>query len=213
MWSSAEPHSTGTISWCSVASRSTWRIRSAGTGAFCQHQFGQLVAELEQLGRASRRATARPRRCRSGGNRLAVDFGCPGCRPVNVRYSIVDQVDHAAERVAAGGAARRRPAAGSATGLRIQPLADFVERAVEIGPFAVHLVDERDPRHAVFVGLPPDGFALGLDPLAGAEHDHAAVQHAQAALDFGREIDVARRVDQVDRAVVPLETSRRPRGS
>ena len=56
------------------------------------------------------------------------------------------------------------------------------------------------PRHAVLVGLPPDGFALGLDAFAGAEDDHAAVEHAQAPLHLGREVDVARRVDQVDRA-------------
>ena len=53
----------------------------------------------------------------------------------------------------------------------------------------------------VAVGLPPDGFALGLDPFHGAEHDDRAVKHAQAAFDFGGEVDVPGRVDQVDRAV------------
>ena len=52
-------------------------------------------------------------------------------------------------------------------------------------------------------GLPPDGFALRLDPFAGAEHHHAAVEHAQAALDLGREIDVPRRIDQVDDDIFP----------
>ena len=84
------------------------------------------------------------------------------------------------------------------TGLQLEPIADLVERAEEIGPLAVHLVDERDPRHVVLVGLPPDGFALGLDAFPGAEHHHAAVEHAQAPFDLGREIDVAGRVDQVD---------------
>ena len=82
--------------------------------------------------------------------------------------------------------------------LAVEPVADFVERAEEIGPFAVHLVDEGDPRHAVLVGLVPDRLALGLDAFAGAEDHHAAVEHAQAPLDLGREIDVAGRVDQVD---------------
>ena len=50
------------------------------------------------------------------------------------------------------------------------------------------------------IGLPPDRFALGLDPFAGTEDHHAAVEHAQAALDFGREIDVAGRVDEIDDA-------------
>ena len=37
-------------------------------------------------------------------------------------------------------------------------------------------------------------------PFDRAEDDDRAVEHAQAALDLGREVDVARRVDQVDRA-------------
>ncbi len=35
-------------------------------------------------------------------------------------------------------------------------------------------------------------------PSRARKHDHAAVEHAQAALDLGREIDVAGRVEQVD---------------
>src|SRR4028118_726552 len=35
--------------------------------------------------------------------------------------------------------------------------------AVEVGAEAVHLVDERDARHAVAVGLAPDGLRLRLD--------------------------------------------------
>ena len=40
----------------------------------------------------------------------------------------------------------------------------------------------------------------GCTPGHGVEHRHRAVQHAQAALHFGREIHVARRVDDVDLA-------------
>src|SRR5205085_1836900 len=46
---------------------------------------------------------------------------------------------------------------------------------------------------------------LGLDALLGVEDDHAAVQDAEAALDLGGEVDVARRVDEVDAAVLPGE--------
>ncbi len=89
---------------------------------------------------------------------------------------------------------------GRLTGIGLQSsrVADFLERAEEIGPFAVHLVDEREPRHVVLVGLAPDGLALGLDAFAGAEDHHAAVEHPQAPLHLGGEIDVAGRVDQVD---------------
>ena len=55
----------------------------------------------------------------------------------------------------------------------------------------------------ILVGLPPDRFALRLDPFHGAEDHDAAVEHAQAAFDFGGEVDVARRVDDVDRRVLP----------
>ena len=42
-------------------------------------------------------------------------------------------------------------------------------------------------------------------PFWRVEDDDRAVEHAQAALDLGGEIDVAGRVDQVDRAAAPLE--------
>ena len=111
-----------------------------------------------------------------------------------------DQVDDAAERVADVG----RPLADGQENrhrLAVEPGMDFFQRAVEIGPFAVHLVDEGDAGNAIFIGLPPDRLALGLDAFAGAEDDHAAIEHAEAAFHLGREIDVAGRVDEVDRMV------------
>ena len=89
----------------------------------------------------------------------------------------------------------------TAIGLAPSRLTDLLERALEIGADAVHLVDEADARDAVLVGLPPDRFALGLDPFDGAEDHERPVEHAQAALDLGGEIDVPRRVDDVDRVL------------
>ena len=93
----------------------------------------------------------------------------------------------------------------SATGLRTEPAADLLEHGFEVGPFAIELVDERQPRHFVLVRLPPNRFALRLDAFAGTEHHDAAIEHAQAPLDLGREIDVARRIDQIDDDVFPRE--------
>ena len=76
---------------------------------------------------------------------------------------------------------------------------------VEVGADHVHLVDEHQPRHAVLVGLPPNRFRLGLDAFLGVEDHDRPVENAQRPLDLGREIDVAGRVDQVDRAIAPLE--------
>jgi len=90
-----------------------------------------------------------------------------------------------------------------------QPPFDLLDRAEVVGPLAVELVDQRQPGHAVAVGLPPDRLALGLHPLAGAEHHHRPVEHPQAPLHLGGEVDVAGGVDQVDRRVGPAERNSR----
>ena len=102
-------------------------------------------------------------------------------------------------RNARASAAGRLPSGRlTASGLQFRRSPISSKRAEEVGPFAVHLVDEGDARHVVLVGLAPDGFALRLDAFPGAEDHHAAVQHAEAPLDLGGEIDVAGRVDEVD---------------
>ena len=85
---------------------------------------------------------------------------------------------------------------------------------LELGADAVHLVDEAEPGHVVLGGLPPDGLALRLDPLDGREDHHRAVEHAERPLDLGREVDVPRSVDDVDRdrlaaSVLPAAGDRR----
>ena len=67
-----------------------------------------------------------------------------------------------------------------------QPLADHAHAAEEVRADAVHLVDEGDARHAVLVGLPPDGLRLRLDAADGAEDGNGAIEHAQGALDLDR---------------------------
>ena len=62
----------------------------------------------------------------------------------------------------------------------------------EVGADLVHLVHERDAGDAVLVRLTPHGLALRLDAVAAVEHGDRAVEHAQAALDLDREVDVAR---------------------
>ena len=110
----------------------------------------------------------------------------------------LDQVDNALELVfgADGKLDRHRPA--------LQPVDDGVDRMVEIRAHAVHLVDEADARDVVLVGLPPDRFRLRLHAGHGVEHRDRAIEHAQAALHFGGEIDVSGRVDDVDLEIVPL---------
>src|SRR5581483_7263821 len=82
--------------------------------------------------------------------------------------------------------------------------ADRAQRAVEVGPDAVHLVDEGDARHAVPVGLAPDRLGLRLHAGDRVEDGDGAVEHAQAALDLDREVHVSGCVYDVDRVVAPL---------
>ena len=80
---------------------------------------------------------------------------------------------------------------------------DVVDTLVEVGADLIHLVDEDDARHVIFIGLTPDGLGLGLDTLVAVEHADGAVEDAQRALDLDGEIDVAGRVDDVQALAVP----------
>src|SRR5262249_46208725 len=84
-----------------------------------------------------------------------------------------------------------------------EALLDHLHRNEEIGADLVHLVDEDHTRHAVFVGLTPYRLGLRLHALVGVEQSHRTVEHAQATLNFDGEVDVARRVDDVDALAVP----------
>src|SRR5712692_7308133 len=79
-----------------------------------------------------------------------------------------------------------------------ESLADGADDVVEIRAHAVHLVHETDPRHAVLVRLAPYRFGLRLHARDGIEYAHRAVQYAQRALHFHREVHVARRIDDID---------------
>ena len=80
---------------------------------------------------------------------------------------------------------------------------DFLDAAIEIGADLIHLVDEDDARHIVFVGLAPDSLGLRLDALIAVEDANGAVENAQRTLDLDGEIDVAGRVDDVQALAVP----------
>src|SRR5215471_8295252 len=86
---------------------------------------------------------------------------------------------------------------------RAEAADDHLHAAVELGTDPVHLVHEADPRHAVLVGLAPDGLRLRLHAGYGVEHGDGTVEHPQRTLDFYGEVDVPRRVDDVDRVVTP----------
>ena len=125
-----------------------------------------------------------------GRNLFVADFLAVGAVEVDGLHR--DQVDHAFElsSLPIGNCIR--------TASQSQLFADLLDHAERIGAGAVHLVDERQARHVVALHLAVDGHRLRLHATDGAEHQNGAVEHAQAALHFDGEIDVPRRIDQVD---------------
>src|SRR5262249_41396264 len=85
-----------------------------------------------------------------------------------------------------------------------EAVANLADRARRVGADAIRLVDEADARDGVAVGLAPDRLRLGLDTGDGVEERDRAVEDAERTLDLDGEVDVPRRVDEVD-AVVPPE--------
>ena len=74
----------------------------------------------------------------------------------------------------------------------LEPRLHLVVDLEEVRADAVHLVDEREPRHVVLVRLAPDGLRLRLHAADRVVHHARAVEHAHRALDLDREVDVAR---------------------
>ncbi len=95
----------------------------------------------------------------------------------------------------------------------LQLSAQFGDDAIEVRAGAVHFVDEGESGDAVAIGLAPDAFGLRLHPFHAAEDHDGAVEDAQRALHFGGEIDMARRVDDIDAMLLRIGTTGCPRGA
>ena len=89
-----------------------------------------------------------------------------------------------------------------------QLFAELLADAVRVGALPVGLVDEGEARDAVAAHLTVDRHRLRLHTRDGAQHEDGAVEHAQGTLDLDREIDVTRRVDDVDVVAGPLAVRR-----
>jgi len=92
--------------------------------------------------------------------------------------------------------------------IRAKPALNAINGARIRRAHAVHLVGETNPGNLVAVRLTPDGLALGFHALHGIKNNHAAVEHAQRALNFGGEIDVPGGVDQINAVALPLRGDR-----
>ena len=156
------------------------------------HQLVVVLGDgLEQV-----RCAPRGRRpCRSAG--ISLDLGLLAEVVLVDDRLLLDEVDDALE--VALGADRKL----DRDGVRAEAVDHRLDALVEVRADAVHLVDVGDARDAVLVGLAPDGLGLRLDAGDRVEQRDRAVEHAQRALDLDGEVDVARRVDDVDAVVAP----------
>ncbi len=112
-----------------------------------------------------------------------------------------DQINDASEiRLGADGKLNRN-------GVAFQPVLHYIHNIVKIRSRDVHFIDIRHSGNIVFVGLPPDGFGLGLDAPLGAKHRNRTVKNTQRPLDFHGKIDMTRGVDDVNAVFFP-KTSR-----
>ena len=109
-----------------------------------------------------------------------------------------DEIDHALELVFLADRDLHRDRVAA------EFVAELADDPVEVGAGAVHLVDERQSRHLVPFHLAVDRHRLALHAAHGAEHEDRPVEHPQAAFHLDGEVDVARGIDEVDVAVVPL---------
>ena len=94
---------------------------------------------------------------------------------------------------------------------RAEAVAHRLHRGVEVRTGAIHLVDERDARDGVAVGLAPDGLGLRLDAGDRVEDGNRAVEDAEAPLHLDGKVHVPGRIDDVDPMIAPLRGRRRRR--
>ncbi len=85
------------------------------------------------------------------------------------------------------------------------------EHAVEVGALAVEHVHEDDARQPELLGAVPHARGVHLDAHHAGDDDERAFDDAQRRDRVGLEAGVARRVDQVDLAALPLEVAERRR--
>jgi len=86
----------------------------------------------------------------------------------------------------------------------VQLLPQLLGHAFRVGARAVQFVDEGDAWHLVAPHLTIDRVRLRLHPGHATKHQHRTIEHAQGTLNLDGEVHMARRVDEVDGAAIPL---------
>ena len=82
---------------------------------------------------------------------------------------------------------------------------DLHRVAVGVGGRQVDLVERGDDLEVVLQRQVAVGQRLGLDALGGVDDQHHALARGERAADLVAEVDVAGRVDEVERVALPLD--------
>ncbi len=113
----------------------------------------------------------------------------------------VDQVDDSLDLVLCADRDLRRD------DVRAEGALQLLQRAEEVGALAVEHVHEQHSRDVELGRARPQADRRDLDSHHGVDHEHGGLAHPQRAQGVGHEALVARGVEQVDLALVPLEAS------
>ena len=112
--------------------------------------------------------------------------------PIPYVCTLAYQIDHASKFVLLPYRNLHRQRPGG------QTQSHLLHYRVIIGAGQVHLVDKGYARHTVTVSLPPNRFRLRFHAVDRRKQQHQAIQYAHGTLDLNREIDMPRRVDDID---------------
>ena len=85
-----------------------------------------------------------------------------------------------------------------------QAFLDLLDYPKEVRTLTIHLVDVNNTWHAIFIGLTPYCFRLRLYARRATEYNDSTIKHTQRALYFDGEVDVTRRVNNIDSVTTVL---------
>ena len=85
----------------------------------------------------------------------------------------------------------------------IEDLGELRDHVVEVGARPVELVHKDEPWQAARRRLLPDDLGLRLNTAHAVDDDHHPIEHMQAALNLGDEVDVSRRIDDLQDMLPP----------
>mmetsp|Transcript_23440 Transcript_23440/g.56592 ORF Transcript_23440/g.56592 Transcript_23440/m.56592 type:complete len:254 (-) Transcript_23440:100-861(-) len=84
-------------------------------------------------------------------------------------------------------------------------LVEFFSGKLQLKKGAINLVDHQTGLYALRNGLTEDRLGLDAHPINGVNDNEGAISHTKCGRHLGREIDVARGIDEVDQVRVPRD--------